>query len=185
MTSAMPSLRLRRTESIPGPTFFRVENRWYEDQHGGEHLRSVVVHPGAVAVVPFDGERVWMIRQERVAAGTMILEIPAGKLDVRGEAPEAAARRECAEEVGLDPGRLRLVHRFYNSPGFSDEYTYVYLAEDLVPVSRTPVGAEEEAAEVLALGLEEIKAMLRADEIDDAKTLIGLLALVAHVELGW
>ncbi len=185
MTRATPSLQLRRTEPIPGPTFFRVENRWYQDHHGHEHVRSVVLHPGAVAVVPFDGERVWMIRQERVAVGKDLLEIPAGKLDVSGEEPDAAARRECAEEVGMEPGRLRLVHRFYNSPGFTDEYTYVYLAEELTPVARTPVGAEEEAAEVVDVGLDEIKAMLQADQLDDAKTLVGLLALVAHVELGW
>lgn len=180
MTEARPALRLQRVEKIGGPTFFEVENRWYEASDGSEHLRSVVLHLGAVAVVPFDGERVWMIRQDRVAVGRRMLEIPAGKLDVEGESIEAAARRECAEEVGLIPATLTLVHRFYNSPGHSDELTHVYIGEDLAETDRAPAGAEEESADIVAVTLAEVREMLESDALEDAKTLIGLHALIAR-----
>lgn len=180
MSAGRSQLRLRRREALDGTSFFRVENRWYETKDGSEILRSVVVHPGAVGIVPYDGTRVWLIRQERVAVGDTVLEIPAGKLDVDGEAPDAAARRECEEEVGLRPDSLTLVHRFYNSPGFTDEFTHIYLGEDLERVQRAPVGAEEEAAEIIAFDLTEVRRMLATDRINDGKTVIGLHALVAR-----
>ncbi len=180
MSNTQPSLRLLRVEKLDGPTFFQVENRWYEAPDGSVQQRSVVLHQGAVAIVPFDGSQVWMIRQERVAVGRRMLEIPAGKLDVDGESPEEAARRECAEEVGMIPAKLTLVHRFYNSPGHSDERTHVYIGEDLTETERAPAGAEEESSEIVTASVADVRQMLETDAIDDAKTLIGLRAFIAR-----
>jgi ADP-ribose pyrophosphatase len=161
--------------------FLSVERAYYTTP-GGWAVREIVRHPGSVVVVPWDGERVHMIRQMRVAVGTPLLELPAGKLDVDGEPPEAAAARECAEEVGLQPGRLSLLHTAYTSPGFTDERCLIYLAEDLVRVGADPQGAEEAAAEHVALTPEEAAAGMADGSITDATTLIGLYALRHRLE---
>src|SRR5258707_6895001 len=86
-----------------------------------------------------------MVRQWRVAAGRNLLEVPAGKRDVDGEAPEATANRELEEEIGYHAGRLDPLCEFYNSPGFCDEYTYLFLATELETRARAAVSAEEAA----------------------------------------
>lgn len=147
--------------------------------------REIVEHANAVAVVALRPDRtVVLIRHYRHAVGDRMLEIPAGKLDVEGEAPPDAARRELAEEVGLEAGDLlRLIH-FPNSAGWSDEATTVYLAQGVQPCA-TPDGftaAHEEAdIEVLGLPLEEALAQIDAGAITDAKTVIGLLLAARHL----
>ncbi|OWY58839.1 hypothetical protein B7486_77810, partial [cyanobacterium TDX16] len=107
----------------------------YEDPEGGTFEREVVHHPGAVSVVPVtDDGLVVMVRQFRVAVDDDVLEIPAGKRDVPGEAPEITAQRELGEEVGLHAERLELLARFHNSIGFSDELSHVYLGTGLTEV---------------------------------------------------
>src|SRR5688500_12537548 len=99
---------------------------------GGEATREIVVHPGAVSVVPFDGERFWLVTQPREPVGEpALLELPAGKLDVEGEEPVAAARRELAEEIGMGASHWEHLVSFYNSPGILAEEHHVYLATDL------------------------------------------------------
>ena len=98
---------------------------------GEEFDRHVVHHPGAVVVVPVIDDDAILVRQCRVAAGRELLEVPAGKRDVDGEPPEATANRELEEEIGYRAGRLELLCEFYNSPGFCDEYTHLFLATDL------------------------------------------------------
>ena len=142
----------------------------------GELLeRDVVKHPGAVSVVAIDGEEVVLVRQFRAALGFDLLEIPAGKRDVPGEAPEVTAARELEEEVGLRAGSLELLVDFYNSAGFSDEHSYVYLATDLHAGELALQGVEEQHMTIVRIPLEEIPARIAAGEIIDAKTLIGLL----------
>ena len=71
----------------------------YDD--GEEATREIVTHPGAVTVLPFDGERIWLVRQPREPVGEQsLLELPAGKIDVEGEDLLATAKRELAEEIG-------------------------------------------------------------------------------------
>ena len=140
--------------------------------------RDVVRHPGAAAAVPWDGERVHLIRQFRAPPGRDLVEIPAGKLDVPNEDPAATAARECGEEIGLFPRRVTLLHRCYLSPGFSDEICSIYLAEDLERVAAAPEGAEEQAAGVVTLDLARVREALAAGTLADAKTIIGLSALL-------
>jgi 8-oxo-dGTP pyrophosphatase MutT (NUDIX family) len=144
----------------------------------GELLeRHVVRHPGAVVVVPLDADdNVVMVRQYRVAADRALLEIPAGKRDVAGEAPEATAARELEEEVGMRPGELRLLCEFYNSPGFCDEYTHLFLATDLVETERDAVSAEEAAMEIERVPLDAFDELIARGEVVDAKTIVGVYA---------
>lgn len=130
----------------------------------------------AVGVVAVDGNEVVLIRQYRTPLDRALLELPAGKLDVPGEDPEVAARRELAEEVGLLAGSMKRVAGVHMSPGFLDEYLTIYVASDLTPVEAKPMGPEEVAAEIVRIPLQEIPAML--PDIEDAKTIIGLMALV-------
>lgn len=142
--------------------------------------REVVVHPGAVAVVPMLGDQVVLYEQHRVPAGRSLIELPAGKLDVAGEPPEVAARRECEEEVGYRPGRMEPLIGFYTAPGFSDEWIQVYLATDLEPVPARPDGIEEETARVLTMPLREALDTIASGGIVDCKTIAGLYAAAAR-----
>jgi ADP-ribose pyrophosphatase len=146
----------------------------------GEPVTRIVVrHPGAVAVVPISGDRLMLIRQYRAAVDEELLEIPAGKLDVAGEPPLETARRELEEEMGFRAGRVEPLGSFYTTPGFSDELMYLYAAYDLDPGAASPVGPEEEAAEIVAVPLTEVPGLIANGEIRDAKTLIALWWVVA------
>jgi ADP-ribose pyrophosphatase len=161
--------------------FIALERSYYLADGGRWTARDVVRHPGSAAVVLWDGSRVHLVRQHRAPVGGTLLELPAGKLDVAGEAPEETARRESVEELGLLPGRLTLLHVGYTSPGFSDELTWIYLGEDLTPVPSSPQGPEEEAAEVVSLSLEEAERALTDCELQDAKTILGLCSLLRRL----
>jgi 8-oxo-dGTP pyrophosphatase MutT (NUDIX family) len=145
---------------------------------GGETFeREVVHHPGAVAVVPVleDGVTALLVRQYRSALDALVLEVPAGKLDVEGEVPEVTAARELEEEVGCRPGRLERLCAVHNSPGFSDEVIVIYLAQDLRPGQPSPHGVEEQHLSVERVPLADVDAMVADGRITDAKTVIGLL----------
>jgi 8-oxo-dGTP pyrophosphatase MutT (NUDIX family) len=148
----------------------RIDRFRYPD--GSVAEREVVGHPGAVAVVAHDDRHLFLVRQPREAvAEEGLLELPAGKLDVPGEAPLECARRELAEEAGKAASRWRELKRFYTSPGFAEEEVIVYLATELEDAS---VDAdEEERLETVPWPLEELDAAIA--ECRDSKSLIGLL----------
>jgi 8-oxo-dGTP pyrophosphatase MutT (NUDIX family) len=161
--------------------FIAWERAYYLAADGGWVARDIVRHPGSTAVVLWDGHRVHLLRQHRAPIGGHLLELPAGKLDVAGEAPEQTARRECVEELGLYPGRLSLLHVGYTSPGFADELTWIYLGEDLTRGTATPQGPEEAAAEVVSLTAEEAALALESGQLRDAKTILGLCSLLRRL----
>ncbi len=148
----------------------------FADPDGGEFERELVHHPGAVSVVPYLEEEgsVVLLRQYRASIDADLLEIPAGKLDVEGEGSEVTARRELEEEVGLRAGRLEKLAEFYNSPGFSDEHSVVYLARDLERCDTDLQGVEEEHMTVEHVALDDVPGLIASGEITDAKTIIGL-----------
>jgi 8-oxo-dGTP pyrophosphatase MutT (NUDIX family) len=149
---------------------------------GESFTRDVVRHPGAVAVVPMEGDAVVMVRQWRAAPGRSLLEVPAGKRDVPGEEPATTAARELAEEIGRRPGRLDWLGAFYNSPGFCDEYTHVYRATELTATERGAVTAEERAMTIERVRLDDVPALIAAGEITDAKSIVGLLLTRQRLE---
>lgn len=155
-------------------TLFQVSSVEFEGPDGDRFERDIVHHPGAVVVVPLTADgKVVMVRQFRAAIGDDLLEIPAGKRDVDGEATEVTAARELAEEIGRRAGRLELLARFYNSPGFTDEFTYLYLARDLEEVPLDRQGHEEQQMTVEEIPLEDIPRLITEGGIVDAKTIIG------------
>ncbi len=153
------------------------------DRSGADHLRDVVRHPGAVSVIPFDGENITLVQQYRASIDADMLEIPAGKRDVDGEPPATTAARELAEEVGMAAESMELLVNMHHSPGFCDEYGYIYLATDLSAVPFERQGPEEEAMSLHTVSLSDAVKMCFEGRITDAKTLIGVLALAARVGL--
>jgi len=149
---------------------------------GSSFERDIVHHPGAVSVVPLlpDG-RVVMVRQYRAAIDQLLLEIPAGVRDHQDEPPEATAVRELAEEVGQAPGRLDLLARFYNTPGFSDEEHWVFLARDLREVDLDLQGVEEQHMTIEHVRLDDVVGLVARGEITDAKSIIGLALARLHL----
>jgi ADP-ribose pyrophosphatase len=154
---------------------FRLERARFVDPDGEEFERQVVRHPGAVAVVPAhpDGT-VTLVRQFRPAVGRTMLEIPAGTRDVDGEAPELTARRELAEEAGLVAGRLEQLAALYNSPGYSDQVTIVYLATDLTPCPTERSGTEEHWMTLEKVDLHDLPQLVADGTLRDATTVHGL-----------
>jgi len=152
---------------------------------GGERFeRDVVHHPGAVVVVPYDDQtgEVVLVRQFRAPLVGELLEIPAGKRDVKGEPNDVTAARELAEETGLAASDWSLIGHFYNSPGFSDEESWCYLARGLSAVPDSRHGIEEQHMTVERHLLSDVPRLVHSGEITDAKTIIGLL--LARSELG-
>lgn len=138
--------------------------------------RDVVRHPGAVAVVPVTEQgSVLLVRQYRGAVDRFLLEIPAGTRDVEGEAPEETAARELEEEVGVRATRLDHLATIFNSPGFCDEETLLYLGTGLTPVAAARHGHEEEHMQVVEVPLGEVEAMIASGDLTDAQTILGLL----------
>ena len=146
---------------------------------GGTAEREVVEHDNAVAVVAIVGDRqIALLRHYRHAVRERQLEIPAGKLDVEGEAPIDAARRELLEEVGLEAETLEPLIHFYNSAGWSDEATTIYITDDARPgTAGEDFTAEHEESdlEVVHMALDDALARIDSGEIRDAKTIIGIL----------
>jgi ADP-ribose pyrophosphatase len=155
----------------------RVERFRHAD--GEVVSREIVRHRGAVGIVAHDGEVLWLVRQPREAVGEeRLLEIPAGRLDVDGEEPEAAARRELAEEVGRGARTWEPILSYYSSAGFSDERVHLFLATDLYEHSAS--SGENERIEVVPWPLSELDRAI--EECSDAKTLIGLIWLARHLD---
>jgi ADP-ribose pyrophosphatase len=175
----MPDYRLADSKEIARGGFLTFSEETFESPAGERFVRWVVEHPGAVAAVPVedgpDGPQVVLVRQWRPALRDLLLEVPAGKLDVPGEEPDAAMARELAEEIQQVPGRLVKLTTFWNSPGFSTELTHVYIALDLSPCDRPEAAKEEEQDMTIErFPLADTGRLIATGEITDAKTIIGL-----------
>jgi ADP-ribose pyrophosphatase len=135
---------------------------------------EVVVHGPATAIIAVDREqRVVLVRQQRAGAGGPLLELPAGNLD-DGEPPIDAAQRELREETGLHGGAWTEVASVYTTPGYCDERIHLFVARGLEEGEADSDGNEE--IEIVRVPLAELPALLA--EIEDAKTLAGLLLLL-------
>src|ERR671937_2421835 len=147
----------------------RVDRFRYDD--GEEAEREIVAHPGAVAMVAHDGERLYLVRQPRDAVDEQaLLELPAGKIEDEG--PLETGKRELAEEIGKAAGSWELLTRFYTSPGFAAEEVHVYLATELEDVQAAEA-EEDERLELVEVPLERLDDVIA--ECRDAKSLVGLL----------
>jgi ADP-ribose pyrophosphatase len=152
-------------------TRIRVRVDEVERADGHRTRREVVEHPGAVAILAWDGERLAMVRQWRHATQRELLEIPAGTLEP-GEPPAETARRELAEEAGLAAGSWIEGPRFYTAPGFCDELMHLFLATDL---SETEAGGDpDEQLTPSWMTLADALAGIDDGRIADAKTIAGV-----------
>jgi ADP-ribose pyrophosphatase len=133
---------------------------------------DVVVHSGAVTLVPIDDDgSLWFVRQYRHAAGMVLLELPAGTLE-DGEPPERCAERECREEIGMAPSRLEPLGECFLAPGYSTEYMHFYLATGL---TASPLAADsDEDITVERVRPERVPAMIASGDLRDAKSLAAL-----------
>jgi ADP-ribose pyrophosphatase len=135
--------------------------------------RQVVVHPGAVTIIPIlDGNRVCLIRNYRVAVGKTLIELPAGTID-NNEPPADTARRELQEETGFTASQWRELPPFFMSPGILNERMYLFVAEGLT--AGTTAREPGEDIDNLIVPWDEAVAMAERGEIEDAKSLVGIL----------
>ena len=136
--------------------------------------REVARHVGASAVVPVDGEgNVWLVKQFRAPIDRVLLEVPAGKLDFKGEDRLLAAKRELQEETGLTAGEWTHLSDIVTTPGFSDECISLYLARELSAGESHP--DDDEFLNVVKVPLGELVAMIARGEVTDAKTICAVL----------
>lgn len=140
---------------------------------GKERPREIVVHPGAVALVVVDSQdRLIMVRQYRRAADKVLLEIPAGTRE-KGEDAEACARREVQEETGYKAGTVVRLGGFFSAPGFCTEFLDCYLLTDLTESQAQ--GDDDENIELERLTYDEAVAAMSSGDIQDAKSIAGIL----------
>jgi 8-oxo-dGTP pyrophosphatase MutT (NUDIX family) len=171
----------RRFEPLGGRTVYegtiitlRIERFRFPD--GEEVEREIVRHQGAVGVLAHDDSHLFLVRQPREAIGDPdFLEIPAGRLDVEGEAPIDAAKRELAEEIGKAAARWEPITEYVSSVGIMDEVVHLFHATGL---SDAHADAEHnERIEIVRWPLADLDGAIAATR--DAKTLIGLQWLKA------
>jgi len=141
---------------------------------GRKTTRELVEHRGAVAIVAVEDGKVLLERQYRHTAGRVMWEIPAGTLDA-GEDPLRCAHRELREETGYTADKMEGIIHFYNAVGYSTEVIRIFLATGLKRAKAKP--EEDESIEVRMIPFEKAVAMVGTNEIEDAKTIIGLLAV--------
>lgn len=144
-----------------------------EVEKQGYQKREIVEHVGAVGIVAITEEKeVILIKQFRKAIEKIMWEIPAGKLE-KGENPKDCALRELKEETGYSAGNLKLIHKIYTSPGFCNQKVYIFLATDLTQGECDFDPGEN--IETYKLSLEKVNEMIQKNEIEDAKTIVGIL----------
>ena len=178
-----------RSERVFDGMIWEVRRDTVDLGTAGTVRREYVRHPGAVTVLALDGrDRVLMIRQYRHAVGMELWELPAGLLDVDGESPLAAARRELAEEADLVAARWDVLAEWFNSPGGMDEAVRLYLARDLSPV---PDGDRHERIDeeldmpVRWVPLGQARDAVMAGLVHNPGSVVGILAAVTARDLGW
>ena len=176
MTSTEPQI-LKSVEIFRGRVFdvtldtIREGDKVYE--------REVVHHPGSAVIIPvFEDGTIALVRQYRHPAVRYLLEAPAGTLE-RGEAPEEGAARELEEELGFVAGRLEKLTEFFVSPGFCEEKMWVYLATGMTETAQRL--EDDEIVEVVRIPFAQALSMITSGEIDDAKTIIGVMLAAPRV----
>lgn len=151
-----------------------IDHLTNELPNGKPAKREVARHVGASAVIPVDAQgNVWLVRQFRAPIDQILLEIPAGKLDYKGEDRLSAAKRELAEETGLTAASWTHLCDTVTTPGFSDELISLYLAQELSSGDSHP--DEDEFLNIERIPLKEAVEMVMRGEISDAKTICAVL----------
>jgi ADP-ribose pyrophosphatase len=168
--------RLGRAVPFTGRVF-RVESDRVRLPNGRVATLDIVRHRGSVVLIPQPSrDEVILIRQYRYAIGRWIWELPAGTLDP-GESARVAARRECAEEIGLTPGRIERLGEFYPTPGFCDEVMIFFRCSDLRKPRRPPALDPDEQLEPRTFTIAQVRRLIARGQVIDMKTVVGLTLL--------
>ena len=168
----MPSFELIRSESLLEGRAFKIRRDHLRTPDGRETDYEIVEHTGSVVMLPIDSEgNLLFVRQYRHAAGTDLLELPAGTRD-HNEPYEACAAREMREETGMAAQTLDKVGEFYLAPGYSTEFMAVFIARDLTP-SPLPKD-QDEFLELERIPLRKAFQMAEQGQVPDAKSLAAL-----------
>ncbi|MBN2550726.1 MAG: NUDIX hydrolase [Anaerolineales bacterium] len=163
---------LLQSETLYRGRVFNLKQDLVRLPNGRSYRLDIIEHNPAVAIVPVDEQgQIWFVRQYRHAAGKLLLEIPAGIVET-GETPEACARREIREEIGMSAREIKQIGEFFLAPGYSTEYMYIYLATGLQP-DPLPVD-EDEFLSLEKIPLSQAEEFIRSGDIQDAKTLVAL-----------
>ncbi len=150
---------------------------------GSESIREWIDHPGASAIVPsFADGSTLLLRQFRYPARKVFWEVPAGKLDVKGEYPEAVAMRELDEETGWRAKTFERLGSFYPCIGYSNEIIHIFLALDLE--QGTQALGEGELVEVVRMPFDEALSMVYGGEVEDMKTISALVMASRRIAEG-
>lgn len=145
--------------------------------NGETATRELVKHPGAVAIMAFtDDNKMIFVQQYRKAVERVLLEIPAGKIDLTDETPLETGKRELEEETGFQAESFEMETSFYTSPGFANELIYVYSARGLKKVEHPLAQDEDEFIELVYLTFDEAWEAYEKHLIYDAKTVYALIA---------
>lgn len=167
------------SETIFRGRVFNVRQDSVRLPNGREMKLDIVDHPVAVVIVPVDAEgNLWFIHQYRHAAGSVMLELPAGVAEA-DEPPEIGAGRETQEEIGMAAGELLKIGEFFIAPGYTTEYLYIYLATRLAPAPLPP--DEDEFITIERIPIREAYALAESGKMNDAKTLAALLLARPHL----
>ncbi len=159
---------------------FSVERRTYTDRTGRSLQRDIIVHPGAVVIIPrIDVDRIVMIRNERFAAGQVLLELPAGTLEPPEE-PIQTAARELEEETGYRAGHLEPFIEFFTTPGICTELMRCFVATELTAVPQRLEPDENISVELMEMS--KLRSALTDGSIRDGKTLASLGAYFTRGE---
>jgi len=153
---------------------FRVEQDLVRLSNGRTTTLEIVRHPGSVVLIAQPTrDTLILIRQYRYAIRKWIWELPAGSIE-RGEKPADAARRECEEEIGLSPRRVRRIATFYPTPGFCDERMDFFLCERLEPLRKPAALDEDEQIQPRTFSVKGVHRLIETGGIIDMKTVVGL-----------
>jgi ADP-ribose pyrophosphatase len=170
--------KIVRTDHEWNGKIFQVENLLVELSDGSTDYREIVRHHGGAGVCAIRDGKICLVRQYRVALGRMSLEIPAGKLDA-DEDPAVCAARELTEETGLVADKLELLANTAGAPGFNDEKTRIFVAHGLKQGEARP--DDGEFVDVVWIPVEDMVEAIRAGLIEDAKTVVSVLAAAAGI----
>jgi ADP-ribose pyrophosphatase len=183
--TAEPPPTFRRVSEVEAFRFwiFSVAQVEVLDPDGNSFERFIIHHPGAVAIIAVDDERrVTLVRQYRTAVNRTVLEAPAGTRDVEGEELEVTARRELAEEAGLQARSMEVLMGTFNTPGISDQHSTIFLATGLSPCPTERKGVEEGFMTIERINLDDVEELVADGTLVDETTVLGLFLARARLD---